>query len=73
MVNFFGSSYVNQDNWSPLIPENTGEFGVFGWSGVARGASVVCSPILDLTLFQLQRKKRIRRSVTFKLASLALY
>ncbi len=41
MVIFFGSSYINQDNWSPLIPENTGEFGVFGWSGVARGASVV--------------------------------
>lgn len=41
LVIFFGANYINQDNWSPLIPENTGEFGVFGWSGVARGASVV--------------------------------
>ncbi len=41
MVIFFGAAHVNAANWSPLIPENTGEFGVYGWSGVARGASVV--------------------------------
>ena len=28
-------------NWTPLIPPNTGEFGHYGWSGVARGAAVV--------------------------------
>ncbi len=37
----FGISYINTDNWAPFIPENTGTFGVFGWSGVLTGAAVV--------------------------------
>lgn len=37
----FGLSYINVDNWHPYIPENTGEFGEFGWSGILRGAAVV--------------------------------
>ena len=28
-------------NWSVFLPQNTGEFGSFGWSGVLRGAGVV--------------------------------
>ena len=28
-------------NWTPFIPPNTGSFGDFGWSGVARGAGVI--------------------------------
>jgi APA family basic amino acid/polyamine antiporter len=28
-------------NWTPFVPPNTGEFGIFGWSGIARGAAVV--------------------------------
>ncbi|MFH0991521.1 MAG: amino acid permease [bacterium] len=28
-------------NWKNFIPENTGEFGKFGWSGIARAASVI--------------------------------
>lgn len=28
-------------NWHPFIPENTGRFGDFGWSGVARGAASI--------------------------------
>jgi basic amino acid/polyamine antiporter, APA family len=28
-------------NWHPFIPPNTGKFGVFGFSGVARGAAVI--------------------------------
>jgi APA family basic amino acid/polyamine antiporter len=36
-----GFAYVNSDNWFPLIPPNTGEFGHFGWSGVARAAGVI--------------------------------
>lgn len=28
-------------NWKHFIPENTGEFGKFGWSGIARAASVI--------------------------------
>ena len=37
----FGFQYVNTANWTPFIPENTGEFGKFGWSGVLRGAGVI--------------------------------
>ena len=28
-------------NWHPFIPENTGTFGEFGWSGIARGAASI--------------------------------
>ena len=28
-------------NWHPFIPPNTGEFGHYGWSGIARGAAVI--------------------------------
>jgi len=28
-------------NWHPFIPPNHGQFGQFGWSGVARGAGVI--------------------------------
>jgi APA family basic amino acid/polyamine antiporter len=28
-------------NWTPFIPPNSGQFGIFGWSGIARGAAVV--------------------------------
>ncbi len=37
----FGFIYVNTSNWHPFIPQNTGEFGHYGWSGIARGAAVV--------------------------------
>lgn len=38
---FVGFKYVNQSNLTPLVPENTGEFGKFGWSGIIRAAAVV--------------------------------
>lgn len=37
----FGLFFINSDNWVPFIPQNTGIFGEFGWSGVFRGAGVV--------------------------------
>src|SRR6266446_10545459 len=37
----FGFIYVNQANWHPFIPPNTGEYGHYGWSGIVRGAAVV--------------------------------
>jgi len=37
----FGASYVNPDNWTPFIPEATGNVGEFGWSGIFRAAAVV--------------------------------
>lgn len=37
----FGLAFINADNLTPLIPENTGVFGEFGWSGIFRGAGVL--------------------------------
>jgi basic amino acid/polyamine antiporter, APA family len=37
----FGFSYINMDNLVPFIPENTGNAGEFGWSGIFRGAGVI--------------------------------
>ncbi len=37
----FGYAHVDTANWKPFIPENTGELGHFGWSGIVRGAAVV--------------------------------
>lgn len=36
-----GWQYINTENWHPFIPENTGSFGEFGWSGVMRASSVI--------------------------------
>jgi len=36
-----GVGYIHTGNWHPFIPDNTGEWFHFGWSGVLRGASVV--------------------------------
>src|SRR5579863_2504672 len=32
---------IASKNWHPFIPPNTGNFGEYGWSGVARGAGVI--------------------------------
>lgn len=37
----FGLSYIDFGNLTPYIPENGGEFGKYGWSGILRGAGVV--------------------------------
>ncbi|MCC6840576.1 MAG: amino acid permease [Flavobacteriales bacterium] len=36
-----GWSYINPENLVPYIPENTGKFGAFGWSGVLQGAGII--------------------------------
>jgi APA family basic amino acid/polyamine antiporter len=41
LIVIVGISHINPDNWKPLIPANTGEWGTFGWSGVLRGAGLV--------------------------------
>ena len=38
---FFGHSAAVLANWTPFVPENTGKFGEFGWSGVFRGAGAI--------------------------------
>ncbi|QIL38888.1 amino acid permease [Pedobacter sp. HDW13] len=36
-----GWHYIDPANYHPYIPQNTGTFGQFGWSGVLRGAGLV--------------------------------
>ena len=36
-----GWRYINNDNLNPYIPENTGKFGDFGFSGIIRAAAIV--------------------------------
>jgi len=36
-----GAMFIDPANWHPFIPENTGRFGEYGWSGVLRGAGVI--------------------------------
>lgn len=38
---FLGWKYINNDNYIPYIPDNTGTFGEFGFSGVVRAAAIV--------------------------------
>ena len=38
---FLGWKYINEANYVPYIPENTGKFGEFGFSGVIRAAAIV--------------------------------
>jgi APA family basic amino acid/polyamine antiporter len=36
-----GARFIDPANWHPFIPENTGVFGEYGWSGILRGAGVI--------------------------------
>lgn len=38
---FLGWKYINNDNYNPYIPDNTGDFGHFGFSGIIRAAAIV--------------------------------
>ena len=41
MVIVAGAMFINTANWHPFIPENTGEFGKFGYSGILRASGVI--------------------------------
>lgn len=36
-----GWKYINESNYNPYIPDNTGKFGDFGFSGIIRAAAIV--------------------------------
>ena len=38
---FLGWKYINTANYTPYIPDNTGKFGEFGFSGIIRAAAIV--------------------------------
>ncbi len=37
----FGAKFVNPSNWVPYIPENTGKFGEFGWTGIIQASGII--------------------------------
>jgi APA family basic amino acid/polyamine antiporter len=37
----FGISFADTQNWTPFVPENTGKFANFGWTGILSGAAIV--------------------------------
>lgn len=38
---FLGWKYISDSNYDPYIPDNTGNFGEFGFSGIIRAAAIV--------------------------------
>jgi APA family basic amino acid/polyamine antiporter len=38
---FVGWHFIKSDNYVPYVPENTGEFGKYGFSGIVRAAAIV--------------------------------
>lgn len=41
LIILFGLPLINTDNLTPFIPENTGTFGEYGWSGILRASGVI--------------------------------
>lgn len=61
-VGFF---YIKPSNYVPFIPENTGVFGEFGWSGVFRAAATVFFAYIgfDAVSTAVQETKQPQRAV----------
>lgn len=60
-----GWKYINTDNYSPFIPENTGNMGEFGISGIFRGAAIVFFAYLgfDVVSTTAQETKNPKRNM----------
>ncbi len=61
----FGVFYVTSANYEPFIPQNAGEFGEFGWSGVLRAAGTVFYAYIgfDIICTAAQEARDPRRTV----------
>jgi APA family basic amino acid/polyamine antiporter len=71
----FGIAYINTENWTPFIPENTGKPENFGFSGVVAGASVIFFAYIgfDAVSTAAQEAKNPQRDMPIGiLASLAI-
>jgi APA family basic amino acid/polyamine antiporter len=72
---FLGWKYINNDNYVPYIPDNTGKFGEFGFSGVIRAAAIVFFAYIgfDAVSTAAQEAKNPRRDMPIGiLGSLAI-
>ena len=72
---FLGWKYINTDNYVPYIPENNGNFGEFGFSGIIRAAAIVFFAYIgfDAVSTAAQESKNPKRSMPWGiLGSLAI-
>ncbi|MBD3582894.1 amino acid permease [Flavobacterium selenitireducens] len=60
-----GWQYIDPANYQPYMPQNTGTFGEFGWSGVLRGAGVVFFVFIgfDIVATMAQETKNPQRNM----------
>jgi len=60
-----GWEYIDPANYQPYIPNNTGTFGEYGWSGVLRGAGVVFFVFIgfDIVATMAQETKNPQRNM----------
>ncbi len=71
----FGIFFVKMDNLTPFIPDNTGHFGEFGWTGILRGAGVIFFAFIgfDVVSTAAQEVKNPKRDMPIGiLSSLAI-
>jgi APA family basic amino acid/polyamine antiporter len=70
-----GWGYINNSNYDPYIPDNTGKFGEFGFSGIIRAAAIVFFAYIgfDAVSTAAQEAKNPRRDMPIGiLGSLAI-
>lgn len=60
-----GWQYIDPANYQPYIPNNTGTFGEYGWSGILRGAGVVFFVFIgfDIVATMAQETKNPQRNM----------
>lgn len=60
-----GWNYIDPANYQPFIPQNTGTFGEYGWSGILRGAGVVFFVFIgfDIVATMAQETKNPQRNM----------
>jgi APA family basic amino acid/polyamine antiporter len=71
----FGAFYITADNWHPFIPENTGVWGQYGWSGIIRASGIIFFAYIgfDAVSTAAQESKNPQRDVPIGiLASLVI-
>ncbi len=71
----FGAFFITADYWEPFIPENTGVWGQYGWSGIVRASGIIFFAYIgfDAVSTAAQEAKNPQRDVPFGiLASLII-
>lgn len=71
----FGASFIHAANWHPFVPQNAGQFGRFGWSGVVAAAGIIFFAYIGFDTISTcaQEAKNPRRDVPLGiLASLGI-